>query len=185
MNVLKKVDNVITLILRWFVIGLCIGIGCILFLRVIIRFTPIHVALSWTDEVVEWMMAWMIFTGATLIMRYCDHFRVDLLQTKFKGRTWVNVLNAFITLLGILFFVVLLYYSILLVKGAAQFSPILKVTTRLPYMSIPVNCGLILIYLVRDIVNDMAVLIKHKKRRQYALKQKRKRFSGMGCLIHI
>lgn len=149
---LKKTDEMLTAILRWFVIGLFVGLGLILFLRVLIRFTPFHISLSWTDEVVEWMMAWMIFTAATLIMRSGDHFRVDLLQTKYEGRTWVKVLNLFITLLGLMFFASLLYYSIRLTAGAIWFSPILKVSTRVPYLSIPVNCVLILFYLVRDLV---------------------------------
>lgn len=149
---LKKIDEVLELILRWFVIILFIGIGIILFARVIIRFAQIHIPMSWSDEVVEWMMAWMIFTGATLLARYGDHFRVDLLQTKYEGRTWVKVLNLFISLLGFLFFVSLLYYSIRLTASAIWFSPILKVSTRVPYLSIPVNCVLILFYLLRDLV---------------------------------
>jgi TRAP-type C4-dicarboxylate transport system permease small subunit len=152
LKVLKKTDEILARILRGFVTGLFVGLGLVLFLRVLIRFTPLHISLSWTDEVVEWMMAWMIFTAATLIMRSGDHFRVDLLQTKYEGRAWVNVLNVFISLLGLLFFASLLYYSIRLTAGATWFSPILKVSTRVPYLSIPVNCVLILFYLLRDLV---------------------------------
>jgi len=158
---LKKADDIFAKILRWFVTGLCIGIGVILFVRVVIRFTPMHVSISWTDEVVEWMMAWMIFTSATILVRYGDHFRVDLIQTKFKGRKWVDALNILITLLSIGFFGVLLYYSALLVAGATWFSPILKVSTRLPYLSIPVNCVFILLYLIRDLIEGFAALFGH------------------------
>jgi TRAP-type C4-dicarboxylate transport system permease small subunit len=160
MKVLKKIDEIFKLCLRWFVTGLCIGIGVILFVRVVIRFTPMHVSISWTDEVVEWMMAWMIFTSATLLVRYGDHFRVDLIQTKFKGKKWVDVLNLLITLLSVSFFGVLLYYSALLVAGATWFSPILKVSTRLPYLSIPVNCVFIILYLIRDLVTGVGALCK-------------------------
>jgi len=152
LKALKKIDDILSKVLQWFVIGLFVGLGVVLFLRVIIRFTPLHISLSWTDEVVEWMMAWMIFTAATLIMRSSDHFRVDLLQTKYEGRTWVKVLNICISLLGLLFFISLLYYSIRLTAGATWFSPILKVSTRVPYLSIPVNCVLMLFYLLRDFI---------------------------------
>ena len=108
------------------------------------------------------MMAWMIFTGATLIMRKSDHFKVDILQTKFQGRAGIRVLNIVISFIGILFFGLLLYYSILLVQGANWFSPILKVSTRVPYLSIPVNCVLILLYQLRDLVNEFSSLIKHR-----------------------
>jgi TRAP-type C4-dicarboxylate transport system permease small subunit len=163
MKALKKIDEIFALILRWIVTSLCIGIGVILFVRVVIRFTPVHVSISWTDEVVEWMMAWMIFTGATLIMRTGDHFRVDLLQTKFKGKKWVDVLNIVISLFGVLFFCVLLYYSALLVKSATWFSPILKVSTRLPYLSIPVNCVLMILYLIRDLAVEFTDLFRRRE----------------------
>ena len=161
MKALKVIDKLLAKVLKWFVTALCIGIAIVLLIRVIIRFTPIQISLSWSDEVVEWMMAWMIFTASTLIFRSGDHFRVDLMQTKFKGKAWVKVLNMMISLMGIAFFAALMYYSILLVISASWFSPILKVSTRLPYMSIPVNCALILLYLIRDIVTELASLIKH------------------------
>ena len=162
MKALKRADEILAKVLKWFVILLCIGIALILFVRVIVRFTPLLVPLSWSDEVVEWMMAWMIFTAATLIFRDGDHFRVDLLQTKFRGKAWVNILNLFISLMGIVFFAALLYYSTRLVITATQFSPILKVSTRLPYASIPVNCALILMYLIRDAASELRSLIKRR-----------------------
>lgn len=158
MEALKKFDKGFAGNLRIFVTSLCIGIALILFIRVIIRFTPLTIALSWTDEVVEWMMAWMIFTGATLIMRENGHFRVDLLETKLEGRVAVHIINLLIAVLGVIFFALLLHYSIALVKQATQFSPILKVSVRLPYSSIPVNCVLMLMYQVRDIVKECKAL---------------------------
>lgn len=160
MAFIKKADEVLASVLKLFVIGLCIGIALILFVRVIIRFTPLLIPLSWTDEVVEWMMAWMIFTAASLIMRDHGHFRVDLLEIKLAGTKAVYVLNLFVTVLGLLFFAALLYYSVDLVAQATQFSPILKVSNRLPYSSIPVNCVLILCYLLRDFCGDIRGLFQ-------------------------
>ena len=166
MKILKKLDKIIAAILKYLVIGLCVAIGVILFVRVIVRFTPLHVPLSWTDEVVEWMMAWMIFTGATLIMRDGGHFRVDLLQERFAGRRWVNVLNIFIAIMGLGFFITLLYYSIDLTVKATWFSPIMKVSQKVPYLSIPVNCALIIIYQIRDIVSEVILFINHNKNKE-------------------
>jgi TRAP-type C4-dicarboxylate transport system permease small subunit len=154
MNGLKQLDEKFIRFLKFFVIALCIGIALVLFTRVLIRFTPLHFSMSWTDEIVEWCMAWMIFTASSIIFHDKAHFRVDLLQTKLKGTKSEIVLDIFITLVGIVFFLSLLYYSALLVRDATQFSPILKVSMRLPYASIPVNCVIILCYLVRDLVND-------------------------------
>lgn len=160
MNALRKIDEAVAAVLKYFVTALCVGIALILFVRVIIRFTPLTLSLSWTDEVVEWMMAWMIFTTSSLIMRNGEHFRVDLLEMKLKGTVWIKLLNLFITVISIVFFVVLLYYSLDLVIKTNQFSPILKVTTKLPYSSIPVNCALILLYEIRNLTVDITKLIK-------------------------
>ena len=72
----------------------------------------------------------------------------------------VNLLNLLISLMGIAFFAALLYYSVKLVIGADWFSPILKVSTRVPYLSIPVNCALILLYLIRDAAMGLASMLK-------------------------
>jgi len=160
MSSLEKFDKSFTKLLKVIVTGLCIVIALVLFLRVLIRFTPLHLSISWTDEIVEWCMAWMIFTASSVIFHDKAHFCVDLLQTKLKGTRSVVVLDIFITLLGIVFFVALLYYSIELVINATQFSPILKVSERFPYASIPVNCVIILCYLVRDLVHDNRQLAK-------------------------
>lgn len=154
MSSLEKLDEGFTKFLKIFITALCIAIAMVLFLRVLIRFTPLHMSISWTDEVVEWCMAWMIFTASSVIFHDRSHFCVDLLQTKLKGTRAVVILDIFITLLSITFFAALFYYSILLVENATQFSPILKVSERFPYASIPVNCVIILVYLIRDLVND-------------------------------
>lgn len=163
LRTLKKTDAVLALVLRWFVIAACSAIGVILLWRVIVRYLGIHFPMAWSDEVVACMMAWMIFAAATLLVRSGEHFRVDLLQEKFKGKTWMDISNILITLLSVAFFISLLYYSILLVKGADWPTPILKFSTRLPYSSMPVNCILILLYLIRDLVTGFAALKKNRR----------------------
>jgi TRAP-type C4-dicarboxylate transport system permease small subunit len=162
MKLLAKADEILAKVLKGFVTALCVGIALILFLRVIIRFTPLHISLSWTDEVVEWMMAWMIFTASTLIFRSREHFRVELLQDKYRGKAWVDALGVLISLMGIAFFTALLVYSANLALTVDQFSPILKVSMRLPYSSIPVNCVLILLYLLRDTLADLKKVTRRR-----------------------
>lgn len=160
MQMLKRIDETLANVLKIFVTSLGVGIAVILFVRVIVRFTPLLISLSWTDEVVEWMMAWMIFTCATLIMREKGHFAVDLLQTKFAGKQWLKMLNLVIVIIEIIFFAALFYYSAELVRSTKQFSPILKVSTKFPYLSIPVNCALMLVYLCRDLIVDAKAVFK-------------------------
>ena len=160
LSVLKTLDKIISSILKTLVVVLCIGIAVILLFRVIIRFTPVHFQISWTDEIVEMMMAWMIFSASAEIMRDGGHFRVELLQEKYAGQKWVDYLNLFISILGIIFIGTLLNYSIQLVQKAVQFTPILKISTKWLYASIPVNSAIMLIYLCRDAVNNVLKIVK-------------------------
>lgn len=154
-NALRILDKGLSAIMKTLVVVLCAGIAVILMLRVVIRFTPVHFQISWTDEIVEMMMAWMIFTASAEITRDGGHFRVELLQERYAGKKWVDFLNLFISLLSIVFIASLLHYSIQLVQKAVQFTPILKISTRWLYASIPVNCAIMLVYLLRDAVLDV------------------------------
>ncbi len=160
---LKTLDKILSTGMKALVVILCSAIAIVLFLRVVIRFTPVHFQISWTDEIVEMMMAWMIFTASAEIMRDGGHVRVELLQERYAGKKWVDFLNFFITLISIVFIASLLHYSIQLVRKAVQFTPILKISTRWLYLSIPVNCVIMLIYLVRDGVRDVMKIVGKKQ----------------------
>ena len=111
MRFLKKLDEIVAALLKFVVVG-CLGvIAFILMFRVIIRFTPINISLSWTDEVVEWCMAYMIFLTSALIMREGSHFRVDLLQQKFGDTLFIRVLNVCVAVFNAVFFAVFFYYA--------------------------------------------------------------------------
>jgi len=152
MQFLKTLDKIVAGILK-VVVVLCVAlIAFILLFRVIIRFTPINISLSWTDEVVEWSMAYMIFLTSALIMRDGAHFRVDLLQQKFKGTTFIRVLNFAITIFNVLFFAVFLYYAWDLFAKAQAPTIILRAPRQVPYASILIGGFLIFVYSVRDLV---------------------------------
>ena len=152
MQFLKKLDEIVAMILKVVVVT-CVGlIAFILLFRVIIRFTPINISLSWTDEIVEWSMAYMIFLTSALIMRDGAHFRVDLLQEKFKNTTFIRVLNFCITIFNAVFFAVFLYYAWDLFSKAQAPTIILRAPRQVPYASILIGGLLIFIYSVRDVV---------------------------------
>ncbi|MBQ7564270.1 MAG: TRAP transporter small permease [Lachnospiraceae bacterium] len=160
MEFIKKLDEVVAKILRVIVV-LCVAlIALILMFRVLIRFTPINISLSWTDEIVEWSMAYMIFLTSALIMRDGEHFRVDLLQEKFKGTTFVRILNVFIALVTAAFFTVFLYYAWDLFAKAQAPTIILRAPRQVPYASILIGGFLIFIYSIRDIVVSVKLLLR-------------------------
>ena len=162
MQFLKKLDEIIASVLKTAVV-ICLGlIAFILLFRVIIRFTPINISLSWTDEVVEWSMAYMIFLTSALIMRDGAHFRVDLLQQKFKNTLFIRVLNFCIAIFDTIFFGVFFYYALDLFMRAKAPTIILRAPRQVPYASILTGSFLLFIYSIRDIVISFKNL-KEKK----------------------
>ena len=152
MQFLKKLDEIVAAVLKVVVVG-CLGIiAFILMFRVIIRFTPINISLSWTDEVVEWCMAYMIFLTSALIMREGSHFRVDLLQQKFGNTTFIRVLNFCVSIFNATFFAVFFYYAWDLFTKAKAPTIILRAPRQVPYASIVTGGLLLFIYSIRDIV---------------------------------
>ncbi len=163
MQFLKKLDEVVAAILKAVVVACLILIAFILLFRVIIRFTPINISLSWTDEVVEWSMAYMIFLTSALIMRDGAHFRVDLLQEKFKDTTFIRVLNFCITIFNVIFFAVFFYYAWDLFSKAQAPTIILRAPRQVPYASILIGGFLILVYCIRDLVNAFKEMVRGGK----------------------
>ena len=152
MQFLKKLDEITARILKVIVVCCLVLIACILLFRVIIRFTPINISLSWTDEVVEWSMAYMIFLTSALIMREGTHFRVDLLQQKFKNTKFIYILNLCIAIFDAVFFAVFFYYAVELFSKAQAPTIILRAPRQVPYASIVIGGLLLFIYSIRDIV---------------------------------
>ncbi len=160
MEALKKFDIAVAKFLKAVVVALCAGIAIVLMLRVIMRFTPVTFAMTWSDEIVEWMMAYMIFLTSALIMRDGEHFQVDLLQERFKGTLFIRILNFLITLVNLGFFIVFTYYAVKLFTSAHQTTPILRFPVQVAYTSIVLGSVLISIYCLRDVVVKFMELIK-------------------------
>lgn len=152
MEFLKKLDKIVASVLKVVVVSCLSLIAIILMFRVIIRFTPINISLSWTDEVVEWCMAYMIFLTSALIMRDGTHFRIDLLQQKFKDTKFILVLNFCIAIFNAAFFGIFFYYAWELFSKAQAPTIILRAPRQVPYASIVIGGLLLFIYSIRDIV---------------------------------
>ncbi len=160
MKYLKMLDEIVAKILRGVVVFCCALIAVILLLRVFMRFTPVTFTMAWTDEIVEWAMAYMIFLTSALIMREGAHFKVDLLQEKFKGRLPIRILNLLVALFNVGFFSVFLYYAWDLFRKAQAPTAVLRAPRQIAYASIVLGGLLILIYCVRDVVVMFGRVIK-------------------------
>jgi len=75
---LAQFDRSLIISLRWLTLVCFVALLILLSGVVFVRFVPIT-SLGWSDEIVEWAFAWMVFMGAAALWRDNEHFRVQWL----------------------------------------------------------------------------------------------------------
>jgi TRAP-type C4-dicarboxylate transport system permease small subunit len=104
---------------------------------------------AWSDEIVELMLAWLIFLGAAALWRRGEHFRVDLLEQTIQSVRMRLRLAILVELLCIGFLAVLTYYGSTFAILATDTSPTFALPRVFWFAAMPVSSGLMLIYSVR------------------------------------
>ena len=154
MKLLKTADKILAAVLKVIVILMCFGVAVIMMTRVVIRIPFLFTSMSWAEEIISCMMAWMVMCGATILFRDGEHFRVEILDKKFGDKLWMRIINFCISSPELhVFMAMLLYYSIdILPNTGHRPRPILQINIQYFYASVPVNAALSLLYLARDVV---------------------------------
>jgi TRAP-type C4-dicarboxylate transport system permease small subunit len=152
LKMLKTADKILGVILKTIVIFMTLGVAVIMMTRVVIRIPFLFTSMSWAEEIISGMMAWLVMTGATILFRSGEHFRVEIMDKKFGDKLWMRIVNFVISLMNFTFIAMLLYFSMVYLRIKPQTTPILQINVRYFYVSVPVNAALSLIYLARDAV---------------------------------
>ena len=137
--------------MRWISIGCMVVLFLVLTGVVFVRFVPIA-KLSWSDEVVEWTFAWMVFIAAAALWREREHFCVDALSCKLENKPSGMILRLIIEVLSGTFFVILAYFGYMLASHANDRSPILEWPRPLWYACIPIAGIIMAGYSIRSII---------------------------------
>ena len=168
MQFLIKLDCWIERILRWFSIGCIVILAVVLSGVVFVRFVPIA-NLSWSDEVIEWSFAWMVFMGAAALWRRNEHFCVDALACKL-GKMRSGLFHSLLVgLLTLSFFVIFTYYGYQLTISANDRSPMLEWPRPLWYASMPLSGIIMTGYCIQSIIKIVIELGAPAKIRIQAL----------------
>ncbi len=153
MNAYYKFEAVAGKITR-LLAGFCLGIVFVLFLlNITTRASFITWNPTWIDEVIQFFLVWMIFLAAAELVRTGEHFMVDVLVDKIKGKSSGRIFRLISTFIMLITYAVILYFSIKLVmrsnvKLTFTLPPIVKMSWF--YTCIPVCTILMLIYALRD-----------------------------------
>jgi TRAP-type transport system small permease protein len=134
--------------LRGFSSACLVLLGVVLLAVVSIRFFP-WAKLSWSDEIVEWAFAWMVFIGAAALWKSDQHFRLDFLLKATAGRSAGRLLRLVIEVSSLFFLAVFTYYSFFLTIRANDRSPILEWPKPVWYACIPLAGAIMLACTIR------------------------------------
>ena len=146
----KKIDRVLELMLRWGSSICLVGLLIIICAVVFVRFVPIA-SMGWTDEIVEFAFAWMVFLCSAGLWRQRTHFRVEVITEWLGGSKAGRVLQILLSVISLVFFLVFTYEGGLLAIKATDRSPIFEFPKTLWYMSIPISGVIMFGYTIRDL----------------------------------
>jgi C4-dicarboxylate transporter DctQ subunit len=152
MNFLTWLDEISNKLEKGFLAWTIIFSSLLLFVNVVMRYVfllPIY----WAEELVRYLMVWMIFIGASQVTKFGGHVAVDIVP-RFLSKRANTFLTITVNLICILFCILLAYYSfkqMLRVKIAHQVSPAMELPMWLAYLPIPMGTVLMLIRYVQHI----------------------------------
>jgi TRAP-type transport system small permease protein len=149
-RIFLKAEQIFALSLKWCSVSLLLILFLLIGAGVFVRFVPIT-SLGWSDEIIAFCFAWMVFLGTAFLWRDRSHFRVELIPMKLDGTAAGRALEFCLQFLSLLFFLVVTYEGWLLAINVTDRTPILNLPKALWYMSVPISSLTMLFYTIRDI----------------------------------
>jgi TRAP-type C4-dicarboxylate transport system permease small subunit len=120
-------------------------------------------SLTWIEEVVRFLMAWIVFLGISVVLYERGHMGMQALLFKFNPKVQ-KILGMIFDILVILFlFIVFVEGCKLSLVGWEQTSPVAEVRYFWVYLSLPVGALLGVIQALIFIYDDIALFMNTKR----------------------
>ena len=166
MTLLKSIDDALGKVMRWFCIVNFLILMVMLALVVFIRFVRIDwftsstaviewFKLSWSDEIIEWLMSSLIFIAAASLWRQHDHFRIEAVADMLAGTTFGMIFTFIIEIFAAAFIAAFAYYSFNLTMSVGRHSQILAWPMTWWYAPMPVAGTIMVVYSIRNLIQQI------------------------------
>ena len=148
---LSKLSDVVNTLAKYFVFFLMIFLVIIVFAEVIAR-SILNTSLRYTEEIVIYSMAWMIFIGVGVAAKENALISIVGLLQSFTPKAL-----RLITIIGNILIITLLAWIVksgmfYALTNIAQLSPTLQIPMMYPYLSIPVGCAILLLHYINTLL---------------------------------
>ena len=128
----------------------------LVFTNVVLRYTTGD-SIVWAEELSRYLMTWLTFLGAGLVLRYGGHLAIDNLQDVVPGRIG-KLLRVLIASCVAGFALAMMWLGALYIMRAwAQTTPVMELPFGLVYSALPIGFLFLLLHLamfVRDFVTE-------------------------------
>jgi TRAP-type C4-dicarboxylate transport system permease small subunit len=146
MPMLASIDRVLIRVNRWAVIAILAAMAVMVFANVALRFLTDH-SILWVEEVSRYLMIWLTFLGASLVLRYGGHIGIDSLQQALPAHAaWIRLA---IYALVLVFFATMLWLGVrysMVTWG--QTTPVMQIPIGAVYLAMPIGFALLIAHLL-------------------------------------
>ncbi len=143
---LVTLDRALVRANRLALIAMLAAMALMVFANVALRFLTDH-SILWVEEASRYLMIWLTFLGAGIVLRYGAHVGIDTLQERFPDAAPAIRAAILVVLLG--FFAAMAWlgarYAIL---AWGQTTPVLQIPIGAVYLAIPIGFGLLIVHLL-------------------------------------
>ncbi|MBC7133386.1 MAG: TRAP transporter small permease [Roseovarius sp.] len=144
---MRRIETLFVEANRWALILLLGAMSAIVFSNVALRYLT-SFSLAWSEEVARYMMIWMTFLGAGLVLRQGGHVAISTVTDRFGARTRV-VLRIVVVAILLVFFVVMIRFGLdYMQRMGRQLTPATRIPFRHVYVVIPVGFALLAVHLL-------------------------------------
>ena len=143
---MQAFDTWLLRINRWLLIAILAAMATMVFANVALRFLTDE-SILWVEEVSRYLMIWLTFLGAGLVLRHGGHIGIDTLQDLTPTHAPKIRMLVFALMLGFFVFMVWigLRYSMLTWN---QLTPVMQIPVGIVYLAMPLGFALLIVHLL-------------------------------------
>lgn len=143
---MKRLEHIFVVLNGWALILMLSAMTLIVGANIALRYLTAH-SLPWADEAARYLMIWMTFTGAGLVLRIGGHVAITNLQDALPD-TGRKIMRAAIALGLLIFFGFMVYVGIQYAQRMQyQVTPALRIPYLYVYAAMPVGFALLIVHL--------------------------------------
>ncbi|WP_306152425.1 TRAP transporter small permease [Roseovarius sp. MMSF_3281] len=144
---MKRLEQTFVTLNGWALILMLSAMAIIVGANISLRYLTAH-SLPWADEAARYLMIWLTFTGAGLILRIGGHVAITNLQDSLP-ETGQKVLRAAIVLILLAFFAFMVHVGWQYAQRMQfQVTPALRLPFLYVYAAMPVGFALLIVHLL-------------------------------------